>query len=213
MDTLLTQLRVLIIPGVSLLIKSSTTQSFLGNSTTILWNPAPLGIDKEIREDFESAIKRRGAKHYSTTSVLSYSGFCLSLLCCSRYGLNHTVTPSIPARAYTAAWRGISIVAATAKSETRLWLNAYINLRSAEGYCSSFGMDIAIAETNVSVNNLPLNSASVQQDQVVLASISAENKVVCIDSTSGISDAVDSDSFIPEGQLMSLLVYYENNLR
>lgn len=213
MDRTLVQVRALVAPGISLLVQPSTAQSFLEGNAIILWNSAPLDVTSDIREDFEAAIRRRGAKYYTTTNVLSYPRFCIALLCSSRYGLNHTTTPLIPARAYTAAWRGIGIVAATAKEETRSWLSRHVGLRSAEGYCSTLGIDTAVVDVDASVEDPADIDTELKHDEVVLSSITMEDQAICIDYSSGASNTVDSDSFTPEGQLMSLLVHYEDNLR
>ena len=213
MDEIFVRTKALIVPEVSLLVQSPATQSASGGSTVVLWSSAPLNISSSIREDFETAMKRRGAKHYPTSSTLSYPKFCIALLCCSRYGLNHTITPLVPARAYTAAWRGIEIVAATAKEEVRSWLSIHINHRSAEGYCSALGINTITTDVGATGEPSTNTSTKTRQDEAILSSVGADDKAVCIDSSRGETSGIDSDSFTPEGQLMSLSAYYENKLR
>ena len=87
----------------TIVIASETTQTLTNRQNVVLWDSRPTEIDETLFKDFDKAIKRRGSKYYTRSDVLSYSHFCLALLCSFKYSLNHEITPSIPARAYTAA--------------------------------------------------------------------------------------------------------------
>lgn len=211
MDTIIQRLAILLVQSATIILASETTQLLPGRKDQVLWDSRPLMIDEALFKQFEQAIKKRGIKYYTRSDVLSYPHFCLALLCASKYSLNHTITPSIPARAYTAAWRGIVIVAATGHQDIVSWLSNHTHFRTAEGYCNKFALQLSAIAADPCSERKDDNSSVIDEDETVLSSVTFSEDVKRIEGSSDniTTASLHNESYTPEGQLHSLLAYCE----
>ena len=134
MEDLSVRVSKLLGEGYTLVKHTSLTQGLESSSHVILWNDQPSIVSPVIYKDFKDSVRRRGSKFYNSSNTLSYADFCMSLLCARSYSLNHNSIPSIPSRAFSAAWRGIITVMQVSSERVKSWLKDLLAERSALGY-------------------------------------------------------------------------------
>ena len=204
MDKLYTSISKLLKSSARLVEHTSLTQNEVGRENTVLWDNRPSLIDLDTYTELKDAIKKRSSKYYMYNHVLSYTDFCIGLLCSLEYSLNHNVTVSIPDRTYTAAWRTIGIISETG--------------RSSRGYCNSLGieLDTQIIPISSQISN---SEVSTTIESELVSSISTSDTVVEISHKFNILDnnnetsnnnenKVFDTSFTPEGQLYDLVMVH-----
>ena len=208
MDKLYTTISKLLSSSTDLIQYSDLTQSQVGKPDVVLWNNEPSQVDKETYSEFKDAIKKRSNKYYLSKHVMSYPDFCISLICCTEYSLNHKVAASIPDRAFSAAWRTIGIVADTSTSRVCSWLKQFVAGRTCVGYCNALGLpqdNIVIYRESRSIKLTWDNSHDVDLMSSVPIGIKA-TKIGYYENSEDTSDAkVFQSTTTPEGQLYSLV--------
>lgn len=203
MDNIITQVSKLLSDDYKILIQSKSVTNLTPENKIILWNSEPLKVSPNIYEDFKEAIKKRGSKHYNRLDILEYCDFCVALLCCSNYSLNHNCVPTLQDRTFIAAWRGLTIVSATSNERVSSWINKYMYNRTSEGYQNTFAIaqypftvrnTIFTTSTNLSVKN---------KDTEIINSIDINEKAINLLDNKSYPEynLQDKSSFTPEGQL------------
>lgn len=140
MDKLYTSTSTLLTTQARLIEYTELTQHEIGKENVVLWNRQPLSVDSNIYDEFKVALKKRPCKYYMYNNKLSYSHFCIALLCCIEYSLNSKVTVAIDDKTFIAAWRAIEVISTTANDNVCTWIKKYIANRSAIGYCNALGI-------------------------------------------------------------------------
>lgn len=214
MDDLFTKISELLDSSVRLTSHSSLTQSLIVDDKNILWNDEPSSIDSLIYIELKNALKKRGSNFYTRSDILPYQDFCIGLLSSSNYSLNHSVTPSIGDRSYTAAWRAINVVYDTGNAEVSQWIGKYINGRTPTGYCNALGISARRESNRLSNNSGSLFNYRSSKDEDILSSISIDESVTKIsyyDDNSNDKLCVFRSTRTPEGQLDDLRIFSRFN--
>lgn len=209
MDNLFTKISKLLRPSTRIVLYSSLTQNLIGVEDVILWNETPLSIDTNTYAQFKEALKKRGCRFYELSQVLPYHDFCIALLCCSDYSLNHKVTPSISSRTYTSAWRSMAVIASTNDNISE-WLNKFRNERSNSGYTNALNIVLDNAIVAISTPSSNTVSPKLTIDEEIVAEACNSNSIVYIDYVGSNSSIlpVHKTSSTPEGQLFDLRVVH-----
>lgn len=134
MEKLLTSVTGLLADPTSLVVQQHLTQSSSGHDDTVVWLATTAPPSDEVRNEMRSMVARRGSRYYTTGAILPYADFCIALVCCHGYTLNHNRTPQVPPRAYAAAWRAIQTAADVGTQAVKKWLDDNLRGRTAAGY-------------------------------------------------------------------------------
>lgn len=196
-------------------LHSDQTQNLAGSKNTVLWSNDPTHVSENIYDQFKEKLRNHTAKFYTMTNILPYADFCIALLCSSSYSLNHTVTDSVQARVFTAAWRSIDVVSKINEGEMAQWLTTHIKGRTAKGYSNTFNLDM-------DAGTVPLRSTALgkstkkfnMKDKIEEATLEAyESKSIIAISHYGDDDLPTPKVFwstsMPEGQLFDLRIVHE----
>lgn len=185
--------------------ESALTPSLQTTDTLVVWSNSPLTEDHIILNEFREAVKRRGAKFYTCSHILSYQDFCISVLCARGYSLNHKVTPLIPQRAYLAAWRAIDAVSIVGPSRVQEWLSQQTKGRTSFGYSTAHGLD---TEENT---NAVMQTSGTHTDSIMSESIGTGTVVSILSSDEGIMS--ERDRIYPTARSAMLALWIDHITR
>lgn len=212
MDNIFDGVSKLLVPNIKLLEYTELTQNQVGRSDVVLWDKRPLSVSRNIYQEFIEAVKKRQQKYYFRKNILSYHDFCLALICCIQYSLNHTVTLCILDKGYSAAWRTIEVISSTASKDVKEWLNKYIADRSSTGYCN----ELRVVQDNATIfmSSSPTTTRSSNNRDVEIISNIDRSTVITEITRMGDYDLtkvhddigiVFESTCTPEGQLYDLM--------
>ena len=196
--------------SIRLVEHTELTQNEVGKQNVVLWNNKPLSIDSATYIQFKDALKKRQSKYYMHNHILSYTDFCISVLCCLDYSLNHKVTTAILDRTFTAVWRAMEVISGTGIDSVSLWIKEHMSGRTAVGYCNALGIVLDNSTLSISVGD-NIKICNNMQDVKLISSIGRFDKVVEIprydENTNQISSTgrVFSNTSSSEGPLYDLL--------
>lgn len=197
-------------PSVKLRVYSDLTQHLVGSDNMILWNEDPSKIDRDTYNEFKEAIKKRGRKYYFHNNLLPYVDFCIALISCLGYSLNHTVILNISDRTFIAAWRTIKLISETGTDNVSRWLLPLTAGRSSEGYCSTLNVVLGNIPNIVDSGDINTeNSEGITKHARILESLSLRENVTELkrdaDSVDDIGFSVHRSRNTPEGHLYDLI--------
>lgn len=190
--------------GVTIPLYSEQTQSLIDRDDVVLWNTDSSTMSDEAYEELCTSIRKSSTKYYNSSSVLSYPDFCISLVCCVSYSLNHKVTNSIKERAYTSAWRLLEGLYIAGGDNISSWLKQNIGDRSASGYASILEVDVGFSMASRHKASFRFDSnRELLSDLIVDATM--QNKARRLDDSTGF----DRWSIVPGDELRILNVERE----
>jgi len=215
MDKLYTNIASLLSTKARLIEYTELTQNEIGKENVVLWNRKPLSIENVTYNEFKVALKKRPCKYYMYNNKVSYTDFCIALICCIEYSLNSKVTVGIEDKTFTAAWRAIEVMSTTSTDRVCLWIKEHIADRSAIGYCNSLGitLDNISLSTNISYNTLSINN--ITDRELVDNILNTTNTIVKIQYYGEDEDNINNNGKVwrttqsPEAQLYDLQLAHD----
>lgn len=203
MDKLFSKVTTIIKPGTRIELYSGLTQHLVGSTDVVLWNERPLQISESTYNEFKDIIRQKSCKFYALNKILPYHDFCIALLCCVDYSLNHKLTPHIISRTYASAWRTMSVIADTGTDDVKSWIRLYINDRTSIGYTNSLG-EVLQRNNTLGIRRLSneMSEKVIKDDEIISAACSTRD-IIEISSTSSlpVSSIYLQSTSTPEGQL------------
>lgn len=211
MDKLFTNIAKILKPGTRIEVHSNLTQHLVGAPDIVLWNNDPLTISQEAYIKFKEIIHQRNCKFYALNSILPYHDFCISLLCCVEYSLNHKLTADISVRTYASAWRSMRVIANTGPDVVKTWIRKYIGDRTSIGYTTALGE--TLQRTTIPMQRR-LSREMVEKviaDDDIISRACSSRRVIDIrnDDNCFASKIISKSTSTPEGQLDSLIVVHD----
>lgn len=215
MDRLFTGTSKILDTCVRLVEHTALTQNEVGKEGVVLWTNRPLVLDSITYIEFKEALKKRQSKYYMHNHILSYPDFCISILCCLDYSLNHKVTAAIPSRTFTAAWRSMETIKGTGTDNVTSWIKEHMSGRTAVGYCNTLGVVLDNSTISMSVGD-NIGTRNNIRDTETISSITTMDKIIKIprynenddNNENNSTGKVFSNSFTSEGPLYDLLNAY-----
>lgn len=184
--------------GTTITLHSEHTQMLIEKEDVILWNMEASTMDSTAYDELCSSIRRSNTKYYSASTKLSYPDFCIALVCCVSYSLNHNVVEGLQHRAFTSAWRLLQSLSIAGGDNISGWLKKNIDGRSSMGYASMLGVEIEGATTA----RRKFRNVKDETLSDFLSDITLDNKAVRLGDEAGF----DRWSLVPEDELRILNV-------
>lgn len=140
MPYLMWRVQTLLRDGVTVVPYSEQTQGLVGSSDVVLWNQGTVSITEQAYSDLTTHIRKpsSGACNYSMS--MSYADFCISIVCCVGYSLNHKMMKDPQEKAFVSAWRLVHTLSYVGGDELSSWLSSNLKGRYPMGYVSMVGV-------------------------------------------------------------------------
>lgn len=212
MESLSIRASKLLSGGYTILIHTALNDRLTNDNSILLWNNAVTDIDDETYTEFKESIKRRGSKFYTMSSILSYADFCISLLCCRHYSLNHNSVPLLSHKSFTAAWRGIDTVRQIGSERVKSWINKYMSGRSSIGYQITVGSgddSNEVTAYGISDEDIQEEDTYLLDDDAIISKAVSTGRVVEIGDRNG---SVGRVTYLPESQLYGMYMNHWTRL-
>jgi hypothetical protein len=203
MDKLFSKVTTIIRPGTRIEVYSALTQSLVGSTDIVLWDERPLQISESTYTEFKDIIRQKSCKFYALNKILPYHDFCIALLCCIDYSLNHKLTPDINSRTYASAWRTMSVIADTSTDGVKSWIKTYINDRTSIGYTNNLG-EVLQRNNTLGIRRLSneMSEKVIKDDEIISIACSSRDIVeISSDNSLAVSSIYLQSTSTPEGQL------------